>query len=279
MFLEHRAADYSGQDEWVLGFHLPRYDQFLFYHEGLQLAELPDGINLSILGSAFYLIQAGRPFTLAEAVADPAVFAAHYGVTPPVVMDQYLAFDAGSLEEFFRATAGDWSLECMIVGTHEKDLSREDLATIVQAVGGGQGLDLAELRLSSLLATHDNSFFYVEAKPHALLLRLLSESVAGFFHQLHPHPYAPVSAALLNVLLSEYHTTQLECWPTVWDEHQNELVPADVQVDAESVQALLKTGDRAWNVYQPKIPSGLQGRGLLLSYSFPRESWSFEKWP
>jgi len=33
MFLGHRAADYSGQDEWVLGFHLSRHDQFLFYHE------------------------------------------------------------------------------------------------------------------------------------------------------------------------------------------------------------------------------------------------------
>jgi hypothetical protein len=306
MFLEQRVVDYPAQDEWVLGFLLPGREQFLFYHEGVQLAELPDAINLSALGSTFYLLQVGRPFTLEEAVKDEAVFPSHYGLTLPVVLDKYLRFDAVSLDQFFRATAGDWFLECMIVGTHEQELSCADLARIVQAATDDQHFHyLADLRLSSILATHDNSFFCLEAQSLALLRRLLSESITGYFSFLsrpdrdrdplddflfpelretanlpsYPHIDAPVPEALLDLLLAEYHTTQLKCWPTVWSEQQNQLVPRDVQIDSEGVHVLLRTSEGAWITYQPSIPQELLGRGLRISYSFHEQSWSFEKWP
>jgi hypothetical protein len=279
MFLERRAADYPGQDNWTFGFLLPGRDQFVFFHEGVQVAELADAVHVSALGSTFYMIHAGRPFTLEQAVADEHVFQACYGFAPRVAFDKYVVLDAVRLDQFFRATAGDWSLECLIVGTHEKDLSHEDLARIVQAtIDDPRPRDLADLRLSSLLATHDNSFFSLEAKSLALLRRLLSESIAGFFHQIRRHPYEPVPAALLDLLLSGYHMMKLECWPTVWSEQQNQLVPADVQIDAEAIHVLLEAGECAWVAYQPNISQELLGRGLQISYSFLKESWSFEKW-
>jgi hypothetical protein len=252
-------------------------DQFLFAHHGLNLHDLAETIDLSSLGSIFYMVEACQPFALQDVIADKSLFLERYGVKPAVLYDRCLAFDRKRLIDFFLSTRDDDRLDCIILGTQDEPLSEEKFERLHQSVADRETwISLCRAWNISWLRTHDNHFFWLTAQSFSLLRRLIAESILGFFSHVHACRYAPVPDALIDLIIAEYHTAPLVCLPTAWV-NGNE-VPADVQSDDESIQALLETAESSWIAYQLNPPRHLVGRGLLVSYHFGRGAWSFEPW-
>jgi hypothetical protein len=254
----------------------PGNDEFLFAHHGGRLSELAKVVALSKLGSVFYMVEANYPFTINDVVADKTVFQNRYGVEPDVVHNRYLRFDLNRLDRFFESTQADCELDCFIVGADTDQLSDEDLERFVKARDASKGfLRLSGFWRGSWLHTHDNHFLWLVARSLDLLKSLIAASIVGFFRHVHHYDYTAPSDALVDLIVSQYHTAPLVCFPTRW--HDTSEVPGDVQVDANSVRALVETAETSWIAYHLNPPRHLVGRRLLISYSFHDNSWSWEK--
>lgn len=251
--------------------------QFLFAHHGLSLSDLAGTLDLSRLGSSFYMVEARSPFTLVEIIADPHRFLEQYGVEPTVAYEQYLWFDLTKLGQFFQNTADDDELDCIIVGKQGDLLSQAEFDQWVQPLRSGEVLSsLSGSWDGSWLRTHGNHFLWLVSQSPDLLRWLIAESILGFFNHIHPHDYQPLPQALIDLIVAEYHTAPLVCFPTEWANGKE--VPVGVQSDQHAIRALIETAEASWIAYQLSPPRHLVGRGLLVSYDLHQEAWSYESW-
>lgn len=276
MFLSSTSPD-GGPHELDFRFEVfPEENRFLFAHHGARLHELLEVCGVPSLGSTFFMVEMAYPFALPDIIRDKQLLHDRYGVEPATVFGCYLRFDSEMLARFFENTRTDTELDCTIIGTDEREPSEQDFQRFLDGLKSGPGhIPLAGLR--SWLHTHDNHFLWLGAKPLGLLRRLIAASLVGFFNHVHPHSYCPVPDHLIDVIQSRYHTAPLVCFPTGWDSSRATEVAGSVQVEDDEVQALLETGESYWIAYQLNPPKELLGRGLLLSYQFRSESWSYEE--
>jgi len=274
MFLSSISPD-DGLHELDFRFEIcPVAEQFLFAHHGAKLNELLEVCALPTLGSTFYIVEMACPFSLLDVIGNSSLLQDRYGIEPSLVYDRYLRFDSEALARFFENTRTDTELDCTIIGTDAPGLAEADLQRILDAQKNGPShVLLAGIR--SWLHTHDNHFLWLAAKPLGLLRRLIAASLVGFLNHVHAHCYTPVPDKLIDLILSEYHTAPLVCFPTEWDWNEADEVPSGVQVDTDGIQILVTTTESSWIAYQLNPPKELIGRGLLISYQFQRESWSF----
>jgi hypothetical protein len=250
---------------------------FLFAHHGAKLNELLEACGDGALGSTFYMVELMYPLSLPDVIASKELFRNRYGVEPDTVYDKFLRFDLETLAIFFESTKTDNELDCVIVGTDEPVLAEQILQQFLDSLTAGPShVPLAGLR--SWLRTHDNHFLWLAAKPVDVLRRLIATSLLGFFDHVHHHRYTPVPDSLVELVLSKYHTAPLVCVPTGWDSGKASEVTSGVEEKAGGIRALIETKESSWIAYKLDPPKELIGRGLLISYEFRSESWSFEEW-
>ena len=117
----------------------PETNEFLFVHHGLNLSELAGRIDISKLGSIFYMTEANYGFDMEDVIADKSVFLKRYGVEPILAYNRYLRFDLPSLIHFFANAQSDYELDCTLVGTHAEELSEDSLRRLTATLGVVQG--------------------------------------------------------------------------------------------------------------------------------------------
>jgi hypothetical protein len=276
MFLADCSPD-DGLHELDFRFEVYPGEEFLFAHHGAKLNELLGVCGLPSLGSNFYMVEMAYPLALPDLIRESGPFCDRYGVEPSTAYGRYLRFDGETLTRFFENTTADNELDCTILGTDERELPEEECERFLAAAKGGPGrIPLGGLR--SWVHTHDNHFLWFGSRPLGLLRKLIEASLLGFFRQARPHAYTPVPDGLIDLILYKYHTAPLVCFPTTWDDGTNQEVASGVQVDSEGIQALVETAETSWVAYRLNPPKELVGRGLLISYEFQGQSWSYEEW-
>jgi hypothetical protein len=274
MFLSSRNDD---QHELDFRFEiLPETREFLFVHHGLNLCELVGRIDILKLGSEFYMTEANYGFEIEEVIGDKSIFVNRYGIEPGVAYNRYLRFDLPSLTRFFVSTQSDYELGFTLVGTHAKELSEESLRRLTATLGVAQRFpSLAELRDGCWLHTHDNHFFSLLAQSAELLPSLIEESIVGFFHQARAYAYRRLPGALIDLIITKYHTASLVCSPTDFPENQE--VAGNVHVDENEVRAVIETAKSWSTAYNVELPKDVLGQKLRLTYSFNRDQWSWQE--
>jgi hypothetical protein len=255
----------------------PEEDRFLFAHHGAKLSELIEVQGLRTLGSTFYMVEMGYPFSFSEVIGNTGLLRDRYGIEPLLVDGGYLQFDSQSLTTFFENTRKDFELDCTILGTDEPRLTEQAVTRFLECLKNGPN-QMPGDSIRSWLHIHDNHFLWLGAKPTGLLRRLIAASLVGFFNHVHRHNYTPLPDNLIDLILAKYHTAPLVCHATAWDQSVADEVPSGVQIESDTIRALVETKGTSWIAYQLNPPKELVGRALLISYQFQGESWSFEEW-
>jgi hypothetical protein len=255
----------------------PEVNEFFFIHHGLNISELVGRIDISKLGSVFYMTEADYSFTIDDVIADKTVFSKRYGIEPTIAYDRYLRFDLTGIETFFSNARADNELDFTIFGTHADELSQDSLRRLTATLAVGQSRPfLTDLRNGCWFGTHDNNFFFLLSQTIDLLPSLIEESILGFFHQIRAHAYQRLPTTLIDLIIAQYHTSSLLCFPTAT--HNRQDVPSDVQIDENGIRALIKTAKSWWTACNLDLPSDMLGRTLLLSYSLSDDRWSWQEW-
>jgi hypothetical protein len=254
----------------------PETNEYLFIHHGLSLSDLVGRIDLAEFGSTFYMTEATNPFDIEEAIADTRIFEKHYGVKPALTYGRYLRFDIPCLSQFFSSTKHDTLLACTIVGTVDEEMTEEVLWRSTATLGVGQKhISLFGLWNGCWLKTHDNHFFALVSQSTNLLRNLIDESILGFFHQVRAFDYKRLPTELIDLVLAKYHTASLVCFPTARSKGRE--FPSGVQVNDNEIRALIETAESSWTSYEAELPVDLLGRGLLMSYNFKDDHWSWQE--
>ncbi len=280
LFLEHPTSPHPHELE--LRFELsPAVDWFFFFHHGLNVADLAATVDLSLLGQRFMLADMRAPVALSEVVSDPTLLNRMYGVEP-AFESGIPVFDVPRLSAFFLNALDDDLLDCMIVEDAPTVPSPGELARFL-SVADSWGIRRTLFELwrgqGSMLGTHDNHFCWISSPSIPLLRRLIAESIIGFFYSFYSYPYHPIPPEMVDLLLVDYHTVSLICEPWKYDALWNGFVPSgDIQVDTDTVSALIETTDMSWLSDEPRAPARWIGRGLLISYDLHANSWSWERW-
>jgi hypothetical protein len=276
MFLSTASAEYGHHE---LDFRFEVFSEgkgFLFAHHGAKLNELMEVCGLSALGRHFLMVEMAYPMTFPDVLLDKGLFFTRYGVEPWVVFERYFRFDASRMERFFESTRADSELDCTIFGGDQAEWAAEDIDRCLDTLRCRPGpVPLAGLR--SWIHTHDNHFLWLGGRSLDLLRRLIASSLVGFFNHVHSHPYSPVPDDLIDLVLSNYHTAPLVCFPTEWDWKTGDEVATGVRVECGGIRALVETAESSWIAYRLNPPRELVGRGLLIAYQFERESWTYEE--
>lgn len=253
----------------------PETNEFLFVHHGLNLSELAGRIDISKLGSIFYMTEANYGFDMEDVIADKSVFLKRYGVEPILAYNRYLRFDLPSLIHFFANAQSDYELDCTLVGTHAEELSEDSLRRLTATLGVVQRFpSLSELCNGCWFHTHDNHFVSLLAQSTELLPTLIEESIFGFFHQVHAYAYKRLPTALIDLIITKYHTASLVCFPEV---------PGNIHIDENEVRAVIETAKsywtayNGWNPYNIDLPRGVLGQKLRLTYNFKDEHWLWQE--
>lgn len=231
-------------------------DVFLLVHHGVTLHELLEVCG-SDLGSTFYLFEMRDPVKFEDVLKGVDIFEQHFKVLPSIVEGKYLSFDTEKLESFFKEADAITFVDCALIGNFGEVPTDADIENIVK--------DKALSSFTSIIHTHDNHFLWVKARSLNLLRRIINASLIGFFNHVQAHVYKEVPSDLIDLIVSKYHTTSLVC-------------QVDVQMDENKIQALLETSESHWTSSRQSFPKEMHGRGLLISYNFKEESWSFQEW-
>jgi hypothetical protein len=254
----------------------PETNEFFFVHHGLNISELAERIDVSKLGSVFYLTEANFGFQMEDVIADRSIFVKRYGVEPVLAYDCFLRFDLPSIVRFFANAQSDYELDFTIVGTHAKELAEDSLWRLTATLGVAQRFpSLSELCDGCWFHIHDNHFFSLLAQSMDLLPAFVEESILGFFHQVHAYAYKRPPRALIDLIITKYHTTSLVCFPTASDEDR--ALPENVHVDEDEVRVVIETAESCWTAYNVDLPKDVLGHKLRLAYKFKDEHWTWQE--